>query len=139
MSRCALNCFRSKEMCVRGQMTWADKNGDSYWSWLVGAHRLITSASSLGCVCKFHERIRALCGVSEIWPTVGHHFSTSGHTEVSEQRGLERPWRSRRSGFGQLLPGSQSWPPICFLSIKLYWDKNHVPFPTYCVWQLWGQ
>lgn len=53
MSRCALNCFRSKEMCVRGQMTWADKNGDSYWSWLVGAHRLITSVSSLGCVCKF--------------------------------------------------------------------------------------
>lgn len=48
MSRCALKCFRNKEMCVRGQMTWADKTGDGYWSWLVGAHRLITPVLSLG-------------------------------------------------------------------------------------------
>ena len=48
MSRCALKYFRNKEMCVRGQMTWVDKNGDGYWSWQVGAHRLIMPVSSLG-------------------------------------------------------------------------------------------
>lgn len=70
MSRCALKSFRDKEMCVRGQMTWADKNGDGYWSWQVGAHRLIMPVSSLGCACKCHERIGALFALSEILPDI---------------------------------------------------------------------
>lgn len=133
MSRCALNCFRSKEMCVRGQTTWADKNSDSYLELAGGRtrahHFCIFSGMCLQIPWTNQSPVWGEWNLANGWdPSSDRHFSTSSHTEVSEHRGLERPWRSHRSGLGQLLPGNQSWPAICFFVNKALLGQKSCAF-----------